>query len=230
VEKPRRFLAGTLIALDDAIGKCLAQLRKSGLDNNTLIFLVGDNGGQTKDGARNLPWRGGKATNWDGAVHEPYIVRWTGTLPAGKEFTGLVSTLDIYATAAVAAGAKCSANLDGVDILPFLRDQKSGDPHEALFWRWLDFPKDPLRAMRSGPWRLLLGKTDQLYNLANDPGETKDLAAENPEKVATLKAMFNRWEQSLPSPIANAKRNAKPQSGPPSGRGWAFATKENTKP
>jgi len=230
VEKPRRFLAGTLIALDDAIGKCLAQLRKSGLDNNTLIFLVGDNGGQTKDGARNLPWRGGKATNWDGAVHEPYIVRWTGMLPAGKEFTGLVSTLDIYATAAVAAGAKCSANLDGVDILPFLRGQKSGDPHEALFWRWLDFPKDPLRAVRSGPWRLLLGKTAQLYNLTNDPSETKDLATENPEKVAALKAMFNRWEQSLPSPIANAKRNAKPQSGPPSGRGWAFATKERTKP
>ena len=117
-----------------------------------------------------------------------------------------------------------------MDILPFLRGQKSGDPHEALFWRWLDFPKDPLRAMRSGPWRLLLGKTDQLYNLANDPGETKDLAAENPEKVAALKAMFNRWEQSLPVPIANAKRNAKPQSGPPSGRGWAVATKEPSKP
>jgi arylsulfatase A-like enzyme len=160
VQKPRRCLAGTLIALDDAIGKCLAQLRKSGLDNNTLIFFVGDNGGQTKDGARNLPWRGGKATNWDGAVHEPYIVRWTGHLPAGKEFTGLVSTLDVYATAAVAAEAKRAANLDGVDILPFLRGQKSGDPHEALFWRWLDFPQDPLRAMRSGPWRLLMGKTE----------------------------------------------------------------------
>jgi arylsulfatase A-like enzyme len=199
-------------------------LRKSGLDNDTLIFLTGDNGGQTKDGARNLPYRSGKATNWDGAVHEPYIVRWTGNLPAGKEFSGLVSTLDIYPTAVVAAGAKCAANLDGVDILPYLRGQKTGEPHEALFWRWLDFPQDPLRAVRSGPWRLRLGKTEQLYNLATDPGETKDLAAEHPEKVTALKAMFSRWEQSLPSPIADAKRGAKPQSAPPAGRGWATST------
>jgi len=82
--------------------------------------------------------------------------------------------------------------------------------------------------VRSGPWRLQLGKTDQLYDLANDPGETKDLASLNPEKVAELKALFKRWEQSLPEPIANATR--KPQSSPPSGRGWAFATKERTKP
>lgn len=224
IKGPRRFLAGTLIGLDDAIGKCLAQLRKSGLDNNTLIFFVGDNGGQTKDGARNLPCRGGKATNWDGAVHEPYIVRWTGNLPAGKEFAGLVSTLDIYPTAAVAAVAKCATTLDGVDILSYLRGQNTGEPHEALFWRWLDFPQDPLRAVRSGPWRLRLGTTNQLYNLVNDPGETKDLASENPDKVAALKAMFNRWEQSLPFPIANAKRNAKPQANTPSGRGWATST------
>lgn len=227
---PRKYLAGTLIALDDAIGKCLTQLRESGLENNTLIFLVGDNGGWERDGARNDPWRGGKATNWNGAVHEAYIARWTGTLPAGKEFAGLLSTLDIYATAAVAAGAKRAANLDGVDILPYLLGQKTGDPHEALFWRWLDFPQDPLRAVRSGPWRLRLGKTDQLYNLADDPGETKDLASENSEKIASLKAMFSRWEQSLPPPIAGAKRNAKPQSGPPSGRGWAIGTREHPGP
>lgn len=114
----------------------------------------------------------------------------------------------------------------GKDLL----GQKTGDAHEALFWRWLDFPKDPLRAMRSGPWRLRLGKTDQLYHLADDPGETKDLASENPDKIAALKAMFNRWEQNLPAPIAGAKRNAKPQSGPPSGRGWAIAAEEPSKP
>ncbi len=114
----------------------------------------------------------------------------------------------------------------GEDLLA----QKTGDPHEALFWRWLEFPQDPLRAVRSGPWRLRLGKTDPLDNLADDPGETKDLASENPDKIAALKAMFSRWEQRLPSPIAGAKRNAKPQSGPPSGRRWAIATEEPSKP
>jgi hypothetical protein len=68
---------------------------------------------------------------------------------------------------------------------------------------------------------LLLGQTDRLYNLAEDPGETKNVAAANPQTVAAMKAVFTRWEQGLPAPIANATRHAKPQSGPPSGRGWA---------
>lgn len=223
VQGQRRYLAGTLIAVDDMIGRLLGALRKCGLDNDTLIFFTGDNGGLEPDGARNDPYRGGKGTKWDGAVHEPFIVRWTGRLPAGKDFDGLVSTLDIYPTAAAVAGIKPPERLDGVNILPYLLGHKSGDPHEALFWRYLDIWKgehpDPTRAVRSGPWRLIVDEKE-LYNLADDPGETKNLAAENPERVAALKALFDNWEATLPMPKETKRLRS---SEPPAGVGWAYA-------
>jgi len=233
VQGMRRYHAGTLIALDDAIGKLLGALRKCGLDNDTLIFFTGDNGGVMSNEARNAPYRGGKVTKWNGGVHEPFIVRWTGRLPAGKDFNGLVSTLDIYPTAAAVAGAKPPERLDGVNILPYLLGQKSGDPHEALFWRYLDIWKsthpDPTRAVRSGPWRLFVGEKElELYNLVDDPGETRNLAGENPERVAALKALFDKWEAALPAPKETKRLRS---SEPPAGVGWAYAgdrKEENT--
>lgn len=216
----RRTLAATLIALDDAVGRLLDTLKRHNLDENTLIFLAGDNGGWEPDGARNAPWRGGKGTVWNGAVHVPFAVRWKGTLPAGQDFKGLSCTLDFYATAVAAAGAPAPPRLDGVNLLPYLTGGKSGDPHEALYWRWLD--KQNLSAIRQGPWRLQqIDDSLRLSHLDEDPGEQKDFSKENPEVVEKLRKRLAAWEQSLP-----------PRGGPkrPSGRmpapteaNWAVA-------
>jgi arylsulfatase A-like enzyme len=219
VQGPRRGLAGTLIALDDTIGKLLNKLQACGLDEDTLIFFVGDNGGDLKSGARMAPLRGGKATPWDGAVREPYLVRWKGRLPAGKDYAGLVSTLDIYATAAAAADKAAPARLDGVNLLPYLTGEKQGDPHPALFWRWIE-DKPNLRAIRSGKWRLMLEKKQRLlFDLAADPGETLDLAAKQPAVVKDLESQYLKWEESLP-PV-RAPQTPLASWAPFEGRGWA---------
>src|SRR5262249_47213566 len=83
----RRPLAATLIALDQAIGELLSKLRELNLDSETIVFFTGDNGGWEPDHARNAPFRGGKATGWDGGVHEPFLVRWTGHIPAGVDYS-----------------------------------------------------------------------------------------------------------------------------------------------
>lgn len=229
VPEPRRSLGATLVALDDAIGELLVQLSKLGLDERTLIFFTGDNGGWEPDQARNAPYRGGKATAWEGGVHEPYIVRWTGRLKPGTSFPGLVSTLDIYATAAAAAGAPPPNGLDGVDLLPFLGGRKTGSPHEYLFWRWESATTYFMKAVRCGDLRYVVdgdrgtSERRQLFDLADDASESRDLIAERQEDAKRLAANLTAWESKLPEYVP---RTALPQSEPPAGRDWATA-KEN---
>ena len=217
----RRTLAASIIALDDAIGRLLASLKQHNLDENTLIFFASDNGGWEEDGARNAPWRGGKGTTWNGAVHVPFAVRWKGTLPAGRDFKGLACTLDIYATAVAAAGIPASPRLDGVNLLPYQKGEKSGDPHKSLFWRFAG--QQDLGAVRMGPWRLQrIDDALRLSNLDDDPGESRDVSNEHPELVETLLKHLVEWERTLPpagKPDGPAGRMPPPGSG-----GWAVAS------
>lgn len=224
VPEPRRSLGATLVALDDAIGKLLAQLNKLGLEERTLIFLTGDNGGWEPDQARNAPYRGGKATAWEGGVHEPYIVRWSGRLKPGTDFAGLVSTLDIYATAAAAAGVSPPERLDGVNLLPFLEGHKTGSPHDCLYWRWESATPYFMKAIRCGNLRYVVdgergvSERRQLFDLADDLNESRDLIAERKGDAQRLAANLAAWESKLSKYVP---RTALPQSEPPAGRGWA---------
>jgi arylsulfatase A-like enzyme len=133
----------------------------------------------------------------------PFVVSWPGRLEPGA-YDRPVIQLDLTATALAAAGVK--AKLDGVDLLPYFAGQKRGDPHEALYWR---FGKQ--MAIRKGDFKLVrydsnaetgTGKFNQpivgpkLYNLANDIGETRDLAAELPKKVKSLQARWAKWNKA----------------------------------
>lgn len=102
----RRALAGAVIAVDDAVGKLLAMLKKHCLTDSTVIFLTGDNGPNMAEQGSAAPYRGGKGkgTQLEGWVHTPAIVSWPGHIPAGKTYDGLMCTMDFYATAVVVAG------------------------------------------------------------------------------------------------------------------------------
>ncbi len=189
----RRIFAGMLLRLDDSVGQVLTTLRQQGLERQTLVVFISDNGGPTRElTSGNGPLRGEKGMVYEGGLRVPFLMRWPGRIPAGSVFRQPVTSLDIYGTSAAAAGIRRLSAIDGVDLLPFLTGQRSDAPHEALFWRL-----NQRRALRMGDWKLVRqpGRRQQgrweLYNLASDPGETTDRAQDEPARFSQL---LSRWQ------------------------------------
>jgi arylsulfatase A-like enzyme len=202
-----------LHAMDRAIGRVLDALGEHGLEERTLVFFLGDNGGPPRaNGSRNDPLRGGKGTEYEGGIRVPFALQWKGTLPAGTTYESPVVSLDIFATAAAAAGAGAPTDraLDGVDLLPFVLGRREGRPHDTLCWR-----SGERFAVRVGDFKLVRPtRRDaalELYDLGRDTGEAHDLAGEQPDKVRELRAVFERWaaetvEPRWPAPVRNRRR------------------------
>jgi arylsulfatase A-like enzyme len=208
-DERRRTYAAMMSAMDDAIGAVMAKLRESQLEENTLVFFVSDNGGPTMPGtsgnaSKNTPLRGSKRTTLEGGIRVPYFVKWPAKLPAGKVYDQPVIQIDILPTALAAAGidAGDETAIEGVNLLPYLRGDEDGAPHEALYWRF-----GQQMAIRQGDWKLVRydatvdGMRGQftepkLYNLAADIGETNDLMEQESEKAAALQAAWDEWNKS----------------------------------
>ena len=189
-------MAGMIKAMDDSVGVILKALQASGQVDNTLVIYVNDNGG-TRD---NTPFRGRKFHLFEGGIRVPFAMNWPGRIPAGKVYDKPVIQLDILPTVVAAAGGTMPIDreYDGIDLLPYLTGDNSGRPHDALYWR---FPAIG-RAVRSGDWKLLITRQGQslLGYVVTDPGETKDLAGEHPERVAQLSKMIEAWEARMDDP------------------------------
>jgi arylsulfatase A-like enzyme len=205
----RKTYAAMLSGLDDAVGNVLSKLKESNLDEDTLIFFISDNGGPPANGSTNGPLNGQKATTWEGGIRVPYFVRWPGKLPAGQVIDQPVIQLDILPTALAAAGVEIKPEwkLDGVNLLPLIRGESKETVHPVLYWR---FGKQI--AIRAGDWKLVkpagrpadveaegIARTEGafLFNLKDDIGEKKDLAAANPEKVKELGELWANWNKEL---------------------------------
>ncbi len=191
----RRIFAAMLANMDDSVGTVMEKLRSSGLEDNTLVFFLSDNGGPTRElTSSNLPLRGSKGQMYEGAIRVPFMVQWKGKLPAGNLYHQAVSSMDIFATAAAISGAKIPNQVEGVNLIPYLTGEDKGRPHETLFWR-----QGGKTAMRHGDWKLVRmgGRVNpkkakwELYNLATDLAETKNVAEDNPDRLAE---MINKWE------------------------------------
>ncbi len=215
----RRTALAMIATMDDGVGRVMEALRKYGLEENTLIVFTSDNGAPLKmtmpdapmttgpdgkqievggwDGSMNEPHLGEKGMLTEGGIREAFLWSWQGVLPAGKVYDPPVSSLDIAATMLTAAGVDDHSDLDGVNVLPHLKGDLSTPPHDALYWR---FWKQA--AIRAGDWKLLhLGDgTDLLFDLTQPDPETKNLAAEHPEKVAELRNKLDAWTQQLRPP------------------------------
>jgi arylsulfatase A-like enzyme len=201
-DEKRRIYAAMIAGMDDAIGRIIRQLRDDGLEERTIIFFLSDNGGPPEDNASdNTPLRGRKGQMWEGGIRVPFLAQWKGVLPSGKTYDRPVSSLDILPTSLAAAGATSIAGqpLDGVDLLPYLTGKKSGDPHEMLFWR---IAERDIWAVRSGDHKLVKqGPKTNLYDLAADIRESKDLAGKLPEVRARLQKACDEWSATLPKPL-----------------------------
>jgi arylsulfatase A-like enzyme len=205
----RRLMAAMVIGLDEAVGTVMRTLRDTGADRNTLVVFTNDNGGSLHLGPQvslNTPFRGGKGDFLEGGLRVPMVMHWPGQLPADTVYAAPVSTLDMVPTVVAAAGGTIDPawQLDGVNLLPHVRGQAATAPHETLCWR-----RGPDGAIRQGSWKLLIGpgKDRQLYDLASDPGETTNRAAQHGERVAALESAWNTWEATMgrPQPIAPPK-------------------------
>ena len=199
-------------AMDDAIGRVMTKLKELGQEENTIYFFIGDNGGPTQSTtSQNGGLRGFKMNTYEGGPRVPFLAQWKGRMPAGKTFDFPVMNLDLLPTIITAAGGKVDPEwkLDGVDLMPYLTGANKARPHETLYWRF-----GPQWAVRQGDMKLVVSKggsgNPELYNLANDLSESKDLAAAQPEKAKELQALWNKWsaEQADPSvPDAPANQN-----------------------
>jgi arylsulfatase A-like enzyme len=202
-DETRRGYAALLVGLDDAVGEVLTKLRETGQEQNTLVFFFSDNGGPVGvTHSSNGPLRGAKGTTYEGGVRVPFLVSWPAMLPSGRDYDQPVISLDVFATAASVAEAKPPVDppREGVNILPYLAGEKVGAPHQCLFWRggggvrW---------AVREGNLKLVkMDDTEpELFDLAADIGETKDLIRERPADAARLRAAYEEWNAKNIAPL-----------------------------
>ncbi|MBC7964851.1 MAG: sulfatase-like hydrolase/transferase [Fuerstia sp.] len=208
----RRQALGMISAIDDGVGLITAALKKHGLTERTLIFLIGDNGAPLKihktdtplngdaggwDGSLNDPLNGEKGMLAEGGMHVPFVVAWPGTIPGGQTFEHPVSALDVAATAAALADIRTQpGELDGVNLIPHLTGEIKTPPHDALYWRWV-----AQSAIREGNWKLLRGgDREYLYDLGTDLEEKHNLAATHPDIAARLRGKLTSWSAELNPP------------------------------
>ena len=189
--------------LDHNVGRLLQALKDEGLDSNTLVIFTSDNGGANYIGLPdiNKPYRGWKATFFEGGMHVPYFIRWPGHVQPGTKYAAPVGHVDIFATAAGAAGAAMPSDrvMDGVDLLPYVTGQKTGTPHRDLFWRSGNY-----RVVLQDGWkyqRMDFPPKRWLFNLAVDPTEQHNMADSEPAKMAELNALMDQIDHQQAKPL-----------------------------
>jgi arylsulfatase A-like enzyme len=198
---PRRQqnYAACLAECDDAVGAVLEKLRALKLEEDTLVFLLNDNGGASAD-ANQGGLRGNKWVLWEGGIRVPFVVRWKGRIPAGKVSGQPAIQLDVLPTALAAAGVESRPEwkLDGVNLLPLLEGKVAKLDRDALYWRFgVQF------AVRRGDWKLVKAGKDLkpvLVNLAADKAEAKDLSAEHPDRAKALLDLWEKWNEGNKPP------------------------------
>lgn len=198
--------AAMVEAMDQAVGTVLDSLRESGVADRTVIIFTSDNGGlSTAEGSptSNLPLRGGKGWLYEGGIRTPLIINWPG-VTAGQTCSVPVMSTDYYPTLLELAGLapRPEQHLDGVSLAPLLTSGASPG-RGNLYWHYPHYSNQggfPGGAIRQGDWKLLERYEDgrvQLYNLAADPGELEDLAATEPDRVASLRRELHQWYQTV---------------------------------
>ncbi|WP_207534543.1 sulfatase [Desertivirga arenae] len=193
------YLAAMLERIDAGVGEIMETLEKSGLAENTLLVFFSDNGGAGK-GANNGKFREGKMWLYEGGIREPLLIRWPGKVKAGAVEDTPVSSVDFYPTFLSIAGAAPSKQLcDGLDISPLFKGKVL--KRDELYWHYpaetAKTPEKMASVVRKGDYKLLEFYADnrlELYNLKDDPSESRNLTEIFPKKTAKLKKLLDAWK------------------------------------
>ena len=198
-------------SVDESVGRLLAKLDEAGLTDRTIVIFTSDNGGHGPV-TSNAPLRGAKGMLYEGGIRVPMAVRWPGRVQPGSRSETPVIGTDLYPTLLALAGADQPSDqpVDGVSLEPLLTGSGRLAPR-PLFWHfpaYLEATRDipgpwrttPASAVRAGRHKLLEffeGGRLELYDLAEDLGETHDLASSRPEVAAELHHMLVQWRESI---------------------------------
>lgn len=223
--------AACIYDLDASVGQIMTQLKKLGLEKNTLVIFTSDNGGAPVSSQE--PLRGNKGSFYEGGIREAFIARWPGKIKAGSLSLAPIINIDLYPTFAAAAGIKLPAKqvIDGENLMPVFTGQKSMTSRDELFWHFPGYlagtvirgrnPQwrtQPVSVIRKGDHKLFLyheewqldggwdkrtaGKGIELYNLKTDNGEHQNIAASNPAKRDELLKTLLAWIERTKAPMA----------------------------
>lgn len=196
--------AAMVESIDDSVGRVMKTLRDLELDERTLVIFTSDNGGFAR-ATDNSPLRANKGSNYEGGIRVPFLIKWPNQTKAGTLSNEPVISTDIYPTILAATGNNLRPyqHVDGKSLVPILTGSGSLE-REAIYWHYPHYNQHPESfpsgAIRAGDWKLIEAfETGELslYNLAVDIGETNDLSAGEPAKVATLHAKLKAWRESV---------------------------------
>ncbi len=223
--------------VDWSVGEVLAAVERNGAERDTLILFSSDNGPWYQGSPGKL--RGRKNTTYEGGVREPFLARWPGRIPAGRTCDALASMMDIFPTVAHLCGAALpSKPLDGIDIWPLLSGGRQSIERPPLLY----FDNWDLQCARWMNWKLHIARHNtaayapsppggrhsyllphpELYNLADDPDESYDVAAENAQIVAKIQGMIAEMLKSFPEPVRRAFAEAQARKTDPATPAGAY--------
>jgi arylsulfatase A-like enzyme len=199
--------AAMVYSLDENVGRVLDHLERRGLAQRTVVVFASDNGGYVNEYrgravTTNFPLRSGKGSLYEGGIRVPLLIRWPGVTPPGTVCNEPVVVMDLFPTLAELAGAAAPLAPDGLRLLPLLRNPHARLPRDTLAFHFPHYypTTTPASALRHGDWKLIEyyeGPRAELYHLGQDPGEQKDLALEQPRRVAELRARLAAWRREV---------------------------------
>ena len=205
--------------VDDSVGRVMEALDKLGIAENTLVVFTSDNGGLYKryDGGgeactSNAPLRNEKGSPYEGGIRVPLVIRWPGKAKAGTTCAEPTISMDFYPTFLAAAGAEHPNQiLDGKDLSPVLTNPEGSLDREAIYFHYPHYHHSrPASVIRMGDWKMLDffdSEMPELYNLAEDIGETRDLAKSQPQRIKQMQARLASWREEVGAklPVPNPK-------------------------
>lgn len=212
----RRYALAMLAAVDAGVGQMLRKLESYGIDDDTLIFFIGDNGaalsltkadvlpvsaiytsaGKTVwDGSLNDPWIGEKGMLSEGGIRVPFLMRWKNHLPEGLVYNEPVISIDASTTAAALAGLSTN-DFDGINLIPYLKNLNQ-KPNRALYWRFMQ-----QSSVRQGKWKYLrtADEGEYLFDLSTDKQEHLNLLAQHPAIAKSMHQQLLTWSTTLKTP------------------------------
>ena len=201
-DKVRREFAAMTVSLDDGVGKVMDALKSSGLDENTLVIFLTDHGGDPVYGGSNLPYRGDKATLFEGGIKVPCIMRWPGKIKAGLSNNAVCSSLDLFPTFCEIAGVSYDGvSIDGQSIRETILENAPRKTDQPLYWELgshAELKRKPWSALRLEDWKYLESPLDGefLFNLAEDPYEKRNLKDIYPERFHALRDLRDEMSKA----------------------------------
>ncbi|MCK4881159.1 MAG: sulfatase-like hydrolase/transferase, partial [Bacteroidales bacterium] len=207
VQQGHPTYAAMIETLDSNVGRVMQKVEELGLEKNTIFIFMSDNGGlSTSEGSptSNLPLRAGKGWMYEGGIREPMLIKWPGSGSEGSISDVPVTSTDFYPTILDMAGLELmpEQHMDGVSLVPLLSGEGQPDKR-PLFWHYPHYSNQggkPGAAVRQGDYKLIEffdPGVVELYNLADDMGETTNLAEEMPEKAKEMLKLLHSWQKEV---------------------------------